>query len=724
MYYSAFHYKKSFAMKYYLYSLLGSFLLSINLICAQRVWTFDEQNPLLSTDSELQLNLSTIKQIPEFVAGIKGNALRTDGYSTWIDATVKDDFSSLSGWFALESYPTDTAAFIGVKDLQGNSVAICADRYGELLLGVGKGNSYSYYTLNSKIDRFKWLHLLIDLENKSIYMNGYKVGSNSFPELILSNNMYIQIGKDFRNKKVWMYDVTAINGLIDEIRISSTPFAGSQLMAEIVSDLNKTPILAIPETRFASDFNRPRYHLLPAANWTNETHGLILFNGKYHIFNQKNASGIFLGQINWGHFSSSDLVHWTEEKPALTPDNSYDKNGIWSGCAVINDNGIPQLIYTAGGDKLGVGIAFPKDGALIEWEKYEHNPVIAEHPVEYTRTDMRDQYVWKEGNTWYMIIGYGIEKTETPHGALLLYKSIDLKKWDFIHLLFEGNPSVDNSGIFWEMPVFKKMGEKYVLLVNRVPHKGVPARCQYWIGDFKNEKFFPDDPIPQNLEVINRLLSPSVVETPMGDVISISIIPDEIGGEATYKQGWAHLYSLPRKWQLKNGKICQTPHPALQQLREKHNVLPKKKIGASEPYVISKQGHQLEIKATFYPGDAKRFGFVLCKNPDDTEFSMIYYDVDKKELVVDQTHSSARQHIPLDIRKDYYPLDVSKPIDFHLFIDGSVVEGFINNQDAFTTRIFPLKENSTQLEFFSDGKTTEAAAEIWTLRDAKVKMNF
>lgn len=724
MYYSAFHYKKSFAMKYYLYSLLGSFLLSINLICAQRVWTFDEQNPLLSTDSELQLNLSTIKQIPEFVAGIKGNALRTDGYSTWIDATVKDDFSSLSGWFALESYPTDTAAFIGVKDLQGNSVAICVDRYGELLLGVGKGNSYSYYTLNSKIDRFKWLHLLIDLENKSIYMNGYKVGSNSFPELILSNNMYIQIGKDFRNKKVWMYDVTAINGLIDEIRISSTPFAGSQLMAEIASDLNKTPILAIPETRFASDFNRPRYHLLPAANWTNETHGLILFNGKYHIFNQKNASGIFLGQINWGHFSSSDLVHWTEEKPALTPDNSYDKNGIWSGCAVINDNGIPQLIYTAGGDKLGVGIAFPKDGALIEWEKYEHNPVIAEHPVEYTRTDMRDQYVWKEGNTWYMIIGYGIEKTETPHGALLLYKSIDLKKWDFIHLLFEGNPSVDNSGIFWEMPVFKKMGEKYVLLVNRVPHKGVPARCQYWIGDFKNEKFFPDDPIPQNLEVINRLLSPSVVETPMGDVISISIIPDEIGGEATYKQGWAHLYSIPRKWQLKNGKICQTPHPALQQLREKHNVLPKKKIGASEPYVISKQGHQLEIKATFYPGDAKRFGFVLCKNPDDTEFSMIYYDVDKKELVVDQTHSSARQHIPLDIRKDYYPLDVSKPIDFHLFIDGSVVEGFINNQDAFTTRIFPLKENSTQLELFSDGKTTEAAAEIWTLRDAKVKMNF
>ena len=85
------------------------------------------------------------------------------------------------------------------------------------------------------------------------------------------------------------------------------------------------------------------------------------------------------------------MLHWTEEKPALTPDAAYDKNGIWSGHAVINDDGIPQLIYTAGGDKMGVGIAFPKDTALIEWEKYAGNPVIAEKPAGYTRTDMRDQ---------------------------------------------------------------------------------------------------------------------------------------------------------------------------------------------------------------------------------------------------------------------------------------------------------------------------------------------
>jgi beta-fructofuranosidase len=712
-------------MKHFAYSILGYLLFSLNNTAfAQKVWSFDGQEPLLASDGKSLFNLHTIRQIPEFVVGFEGKALRTDGYSTWMDITIEEGFSSLSGWFALESYPTDTAAFIGVKDMQGKSVAVCTDRYGELLLGIGEDGSYSYCPVEARIERFKWLHLLLDLENESLYLNGEKINIVMRPKLLLDKKTFLRAGKDFRNKKVWMYDVTAINGLIDEISISPISCDLQVSKDSIASGLKKIPALAIPETRFAKDFNRPHYHLLPAANWTNETHGLIHYNGKYHIFNQKNASAIFLGQINWGHFSSPDLIHWTEEKPALTPDMAYDKNGIWSGHAVINDDSIPQLIYTAGGNKMGVGIAFPKDTALIEWEKYENNPVIAEKPVGFTRTDMRDQYVWKDGDTWYMIIGFGIEETETSHGALLLYKSTDLKKWNFVHLLFEGNPEVDESGIFWEMPVFKKMGDKYVLLVNRVPHNGVPARCQYWIGDFKNEKFIPDSPIPQNLEVINRLLSPSVVETPEGDVVAIAIIPDEIGGEVTYKQGWAHLYSMPRKWQLKNGKLCQTPHSAMKQLREKYMVYTKRILVSAKPYIVNSNGHQFEVKATFYPGDAKRFGFTLCKNPDNSEYSMIYYDVEKQELVVDQKHSSLRTRIPLKTRKDHYPLDTANPVEIHLFIDGSVVEGFINNEDAFTTRIFPSKENSTQLELFSDGNTTEAAAEVWKLKEAKVKMNF
>ena len=296
-------------MKNFAYSILGCLLLSLNAAFAQKTWSFDGQDPLLSCDGKSLLNLYTIKEIPEFVTGVEGKALRTDGYSTWMDTTTEGDVSSLSGWFALESYPTDTAAFMGIRDMAGTSVAVCVDRYGELLLGMGQNGSYSYCSLKTKVDRFKWLHVVLDLSNESVCLNGQRMSAEVWPRNLQDGEMMFRVGKDFREKKVWMYDVTAINGLIDGI--SLTPFSddSSAWRDEIALGLKKTPVLAIPETRFAKDFNRPRYHLLPAANWTNETHGLLLYKGKYHIFNQKNASAIFLGQINWGHLLQNISAH-------------------------------------------------------------------------------------------------------------------------------------------------------------------------------------------------------------------------------------------------------------------------------------------------------------------------------------------------------------------------------------------------------------------------------
>lgn len=696
-------------------------LVAILPIQAQIIWSFDRTNALQASDGHTLLQLHSVKKNLELVKGIEGMGVRTDGYSTWWTVDLPQSIDSVDGYFALESFPTDTASLMGIKG-ENHYIAVCVDRFGELQLQIGNMKNASYYPLKHQIKRYEWFHVFLSMINgvPIVALNGETCSAEIPKTNGFANFSSLLVGKGFYGKKIGLYDITAINGLIDEISVNSKIPA----KAEMNSLLRQTPILAVPEIRFAHDFNRPKYHLLPAANWTNETHGLFYHNGKYHIFNQKNASSILLRQINWGHFSSSDLLHWTEEKPALTPDKPYDKNGIWSGCAVIDDAGIPRLFYTSGGDKMGVGMASPKDETLVEWVKSELNPIIAEKPAIYSRTDMRDQYVWKEGNVWYMIIGFGLEKVEQPHGTLLLYKSNDLEHWSFVHLLFEGNPAVDQSGVFWEMPVFKKMGNKYVLLVNRVPQNGIPARAQYWVGDFKGEKFIPDNPIPQNLEVINRLLSPSVVDTPDGKVTAIAIIPDEIGGPANFENGWAHLYSMPRVWNLKDGKVCQSPHPVMKELRNKHQHFPKQILSESNPLVISKEEHQLEIEATFYPHDSNRFGIVLCKNPDNSEYTQIYYDVANQELVVDQTHSSERKFIPLRVRKDAYKLDTSKPVKLHLFIDGSVIEGFINEEDAFTTRIFPLKKNSSQVELFTDGKHTEVEANVWKLKSSRIEMNF
>jgi hypothetical protein len=49
----------------------------------------------------------------------------------------------------------------------------------------------------------------------------------------------------------------------------------------------------------------------------------------------------------WGHAVSSDLVHWEHLPPALAPSSgARDADGCFSGCATIDVDGTPTLLYT------------------------------------------------------------------------------------------------------------------------------------------------------------------------------------------------------------------------------------------------------------------------------------------------------------------------------------------------------------------------------------------
>jgi beta-fructofuranosidase len=679
----------------------------------------------------LELKLNSNWQHPEFVTGVEGTGLRTDGYSTWLTGSLPAIASnpvSINGWFALESYPTDTAAFFVLSDSKsGTAVSACIDRFGKPLMGIKQGNVFNYYASTVSLPRFKWIHVGLQCTagKAELFINGQKLQSVNATPLNPMTPDQLLVGRDVREKAIGMFPVTAINGIIDEVEISAKPLQLHKIATAVKNNASRIPKLAIPAVRFAKDFSRPQYHLLPASNWTNETHGFIYYKSRYHIFNQKNASNLFLGQINWGHFSSPDLVTWTEHKPALTPEPAYDENGIWSGHVVLNDKGVATIIYTAGSRQMGIGLAFPKDTALIEWQKFKDNPVIKGQPDGFSRTDLRDPFVFREGGKWYMIVGFGVKDNNEERGAVLLYTSTDLKKWNFLHTLFEGNPAIDNSGIFWEMPVFLKMNNKYIFLVNKVPHKGVPAVALYWTGDFVNEKFVPDNRMPQKLEVVNRLLSPSVAVDKNGLVTTIAIIPDEIGSAAAYKNGWTHVYSIPRVWTFENGKINQSPHPSLRKLTSDSCSIAVQTVTPAKNLLISKGAHQLEIETRFSLSGCRKFGFVLAKDSTGREFTKIYYDFDSQEFIVDQANSSRREHIPLDTRSGKYQLDKNAEVQLHVFIDGSVVEVFINNKDAFTTRIFPLSEASNIVEVFTEGGAVKLEkAIIRKLKSANNQVDF
>jgi sucrose-6-phosphate hydrolase SacC (GH32 family) len=364
-------------------------------------------------------------------------------------------------------------------------------------------------------------------------------------------------------------------------------------------------------------------------------------------------------------------------------------------------------------------LAEPLDDKLNEWKKYEGNPVVSGVPESFARKDMRDPYIWKEGDTYYMIIGFGLEKGDHRAGSLLFYKSDDLKDWTFIDTFYAGEPKMDDSGVFWEMPVFWKFEDKYVLLVNKVPHQGVPARALYWVGEFKNDRFIPDFQKPKPLEVVNGLLSPSVAKDAQGRTTAIAIIPDEISARGNYNLGWAHLYSIPRIWKLSNGQLHQYPHPNLKKLRDGYQQFQDLKLGGNSPDNLPRiEKRQVEIKARIIRKDAEKVGLFVGKSPNGKEYTEIAYDFNQQRFQVDRTHSSLNTNMHDDVKKGTYPLQgKTDTLDLHVFIDGSVVEVFLGDGAAFTTRMFPEQESSRLTEIFArGGEATIDHLEVWHLK--------
>ena len=80
----------------------------------------------------------------------------------------------------------------------------------------------------------------------------------------------------------------------------------------------------------------PRYHLAARAGWMNDPNGLVWFDGWYHVFYQHHPYSTQWGPMHWGHARSKDLVHWEHLPVALAPEGPEDKDGCFSGSAVVD----------------------------------------------------------------------------------------------------------------------------------------------------------------------------------------------------------------------------------------------------------------------------------------------------------------------------------------------------------------------------------------------------
>jgi beta-fructofuranosidase len=58
-------------------------------------------------------------------------------------------------------------------------------------------------------------------------------------------------------------------------------------------------------------------------------------------------------------------------------------------------------------------------------------------------------------------------------------------------------------------------------------------------------------------------------------------------------------------------------------------------------------------------------------------------------------------------------------LELHVFVDHSVVEVFVDDREAFSTRVFPTLESSTAIDLFAEGGVATAEqVDVWQMNDA------
>lgn len=686
---------------------------------------------------------------PYCVPGAKGKAWRLDGYSSYLQAQIDPSVISnkqqltFSLWVAPESYPMMKldqdgewfTTMLGNAKLDDNNT-ISGDKGFAFQLGSRGSYKFICYVAGwpvkcepeAKLSRYQWNHLVatVDVVNKKVtlYNNGEEVArKDRIKGKINPGGSTLYVGKSYVEDKVDVFYLNTYNGLLDDFEI----YDG--IRTDILNEkAENAPVLTYSPERYASDILRPAFHGMPSGAWTNETHGATYFNGKYHVFFQKNPNGPYMSRLNWGHIVSDNLYKWEEDPTAVSPEEAYDKKGCWSGCVFTDDEltgGKPNIFYTAVDyGRATIAQAQPADDDLLTWTKKAGNPVINGRPNGLT-DDFRDCFVFRNGTDLYMIVG----SSKNGVGVTTLHKyDKSTKTWSNDGKLFFSGSNRNQDGTFWEMPNVTKIGDKWLFTATPL-NTGVGVRTLYWTGSINADgTFAPDSRTPKTVEMAGfskdgyGLLSPTIFQKD-GKTLMLGIVPDKLAGSENYKMGYAHTYSLPREISLDSkGNLIQKPFSGLAAMRSETSFKMTDFDLTAEKDLDPVQGRSLELSARFVVGNGD-FGFSFLGNGDkkvtltyQPNSGMLSLDMSGINRIVNDGVFGGVYNYALPT-----PVAMGEEMTLKVFVDHSIIDIFVNDTYAASVRVFPRDVDAVKATaFVKNGSVKMTSLEAYVLDETRV----
>ena len=434
---------------------------------------------------------------------------------------------------------------------------------------------------------------------------------------------------------------------------------------------------------------RPQYHFVTQIGWLNDPNGMCFYRGEYHLFYQYHPYSEEWGPMHWGHAKSHNLCDWIHLPIALAPDSEYDKNGCFSGTALIEDDEI-KLIYTGNlivdlENKKNIqvqNIATSNDG--INFNKYKYNPVIDtdEIPREASVFDFRDPKIFKNNNKYYVVIG---SKSNDNEGQVLFYESYDMKEWNYLSKF-----SLPNMGEMWECPDIFEINGKLVMIFSPINKKSENLKFQnsnsnvYIIGEFNyNTGVFKEEYIGE-LDSGFDFYAPQTLIDGDGRVIMIAWANTWETEQVPKRKslGENGIMTIRREVNLSNNKLMLMPVSELDYyFKRVYSVDNISDINDPVKDYIKdfkeKKGGRIKFKIS----NSKKENIIhLCKNEDNR--ISIYFN--KRKLFIEKKSEWEYLKRELELTGK-----MEETLDFDILIDNSIIEIFINNGEvSFTSRLF------------------------------------
>ena len=521
-------------------------------------------------------------------------------------------------------------------------------------------------------------------------------------------------------------------------------FVFSRTLEEQEIEIESNPLVqrfAESRKKNSADPYLPIYHFSSPEGFLGDPNGLCYWQGNWHIFYQ--TWPLDDPRQHWGHAISTDLVHWKDLPYAIYPGPEIK---VYSGSTLVEDNRVIAMYH---GTAEGNMIAVSDDPLLLNWDKIFGNIGNAVIPTRSTTGfslpySVFDPCIWKRDSVYYSLSG---GKTLDPNnkttGQTYLFRSLDLKKWEYMHPFVEGD-RFSLTGDDYACPYFWPIGDRYIQIFFSHMSGG-----QYLLGDLDitTNKF--------------RVTSGSG----HGGYGPPSSTPDDNGG-VIFMAKVGSVFTIPRVLSLiKDDEVGQEPVAIISSLRYDPKTVTDINLPKNQEVVLDNiSGNAMEISAEIDMQNSQKVVVKVLRSPTEKEFTeiIIYKNKDYNyqglkyiglpetaimpdDLVplfenpeeeepnlqpIHRENISGASLISIDTENSSltsnnielplilpFNLNSEETVKLRIFIDKSVIEVFVNGKQALCTSVRPSLEDSKGISIRSQGNHAKLVSLVaWQMK--------